>query len=87
MFAKEVQPIIEYCIDHRGSLPSVFSYRGSADRNVVRFLINELGRIGDVTAIPTLQAVANNQEFGKDAIAAIKLIQTAARGQGVPTLQ
>src|SRR6185312_9709164 len=42
LFAKEVQPIVDYCIDHRDSLPSVFSYGGSADRDVVRFLINVL---------------------------------------------
>src|SRR5207245_1936576 len=47
MFAKEVQPIVAYCIHHRESLPSVFSYGGIADRNVIRFLINVLGRIGD----------------------------------------
>ena len=72
MFAKEVQPIVEYCIRHRESLPSVFSYGGSADRNVIRFLINVLGRIGDVTAIAALQEIADDPEFGRDAIAAIE---------------
>ncbi len=80
-FAKDVRPIVEYCITHRESLPSVFRYGGSANRNLIRFLIDTLGRIGDATAIPTLQAIVDDREFGKDAIQAIKSIQKTIMAQ------
>ena len=75
MFAKEVRPIVEYCITQRESLPSVFRYGGSADRDVIRFLIHTLGKIGDETANPTLRSIVDDREFGKDSIQAIESIQ------------
>src|SRR6266540_3879823 len=75
MFAKEVRPIVEYCIIHRESLPSLFQHGGSTDRNVIRFLLGALGSIGDDSAIPTLQEIVDDREFGKDAIQAIESIR------------
>ncbi len=75
MFPKEVRSIVEQCITDRESLPSVFRHGGSANRDVIRFLIHTLEKIGDATSISTLQPLVDDREFGKDAVQAIKSIQ------------
>jgi len=74
-FPEEIRPILEQCIPNKELLPTVFGYGGSRDRNVIRFLIDALGKIGSNTSIPVLQAIVDDSEFGKDAIQAIELIR------------
>lgn len=81
-FAKEIRPILEQCITDRESLPTIFRYGGSCDRNVIRFLIEALGTIGDAATVLKLQLIADDPEFGRHAIQAIQSIQKNAMPQG-----
>lgn len=74
-FSPEVQQILMQCIGHKDSLPSIFSHGGSSNRDLLPFLVETLGRIGDAAAIPTLQAIAEERNVGKAAILAIQAIQ------------
>lgn len=74
-FPGQIRPIVEHCLAHRELLPSLFRYKGAVDSSTIRFLIGALGRIADPMAIPTLEQIADDPEFGRDAIQAIKSIQ------------
>ncbi len=86
-FPGQIRPIVENCLAHRESLPSLFGYKGAVDSSTIRFLIGTLGRIADPVAMPTLEQIADDLEFGRDAIQAIESIQKRtmtqqmARGQ------
>ncbi len=75
LFASELGPILEYCLANRGSLPTIFRRGGGDSRGLVRFVIDGLARIGAAGTLPVLRAMADDQEFGKDAIGAIQAIQ------------
>lgn len=51
--------------------------RDAVNQCLIRFLISVLGEVGDVTSIPAPQSIADDFEFEKDAIEAIKSIQRA----------
>jgi hypothetical protein len=77
-FAKELKPILEQCVVNRGLLPTVFPYGGSREREVIRFVIAALGKVGHITSVPVLRALIDDTDFGRDAIQAIELIQKGA---------
>ena len=77
-FPEEIRHIVETCLEHRETLPSVFQYGGSRDRDLIRFLIDLLGKTGASSAIPLLESIVENAEFGTDCIRAITDIQKRA---------
>jgi hypothetical protein len=74
-FPDQVCPILETCLLHRDSLPSLFQYGGSKDQRVVHFLIATMRSIAGMTAVPLFQTLAENAEYGRGAIDAIEAIQ------------
>ena len=55
----------------------MFNYGGSRDRNVISYLIDVLGTVGDENSIRLLQTLIDDSEFGKHAIQAIQSIRTS----------
>jgi len=74
-FADQVRPILQCCLEHRHSLPSIFRYGGSQDPGVTHFLIDGLGKVGDGASISILQPLVDDPQCGKDAIEAIRSIR------------
>ena len=69
--------VVEDCLRERESLPTVFNCAGSRDRNVISYLIDVLGTVGDENSIRLLQTLIDDLEFGKHAIQAIESIRTS----------
>jgi hypothetical protein len=74
-YPKEAKPLLEYSLQNRKSLTSVFKWGGSRDEAVLRFVIESLGLIGDKNTIQLLQHVSDDPKFGANAIAAIRKIR------------
>ena len=74
-YAHEIRPIVEDCIRERESLPTVFNYGGSRDRTVVSYLIDVLGKTGNVNSISLLQELVDDPDLGQDAIHAVESIR------------
>lgn len=75
MFPDQIRPIFEACLARREFLSSVFRYGGSLNRNVIRYLISTLAKMAGTAVILTLEAMVDDNEFGKDAVQAIEDIQ------------
>jgi hypothetical protein len=80
-FAADARPILEHCIAHRDSLPTIFRHGGGRDRSVVPFLIHALGRVGNFSSIAVLRPLCDDRELGRDAIGAIGSLQKVALPQ------
>jgi len=79
-FPSEIGEILEQCIKNRESLTSLFQNgSGNRDGNIVRFLIRISPQVDTSTMITTLRQIADDPEFGKDAIDAIESIQRTAK--------
>ena len=81
LYPDDMRPIVEDCLRERESLSSVFSYGGSRNRNVISYLIDVLGTVGDENSIRLLQTLIDDLEFGKHAIQAIESIRTSVAHQ------
>ena len=78
IYPDDIRAIVEDCLRERKSLPTVFNYGGSRDRNVVSYLIDVLGRVGDENSARLLQTLIDDLECGKHAILAIESIRKSA---------
>ena len=77
LYPNEVRALVADCLRERESLPTVFNYGGSRDRNVLSYLIDVLGRVGNETSARFLQSLIDDVELGKYAITAIHSIRKA----------
>lgn len=74
-FPDQVRTIVETCLAHRESLPSLFPHAGSVDCGMIHFLIETVAKVGDATSIPLLREMADDREFGNQSINAIESIE------------
>ncbi len=77
-YPQAIRPIIEDCIRQREALPTVFGYGGSRNRQVVPYLIDVLGTIGNENSARLLEQLVDDLEFGRDALRAIDSIRRRA---------
>ena len=77
LYPDDMRRVVEDCLRERESLPTVFNCGGSRDRNVISYLIDVLGTVGDENSIRLLQTLIDDSEFGKHAIQAIQSIRTS----------
>ena len=77
LYPDDMRRVVEDCLRERESLPTVFNYGGSRDRNVISYLIDVSGTVGDENSIRLLQTLIDDSEFGKHAIQAIQSIRTS----------
>ena len=77
-FSNEVRPILEWSLQHRDSLTSLFP--GPERENRACKIINMLGMIGNVETIELLQTYTEDEVLGRHAISAIKQLSARLRG-------
>lgn len=77
-FADELSPVLEHCIRHPDSLPTLFQRGGSANNEVLRFVIHCVATLGRETGISALRPLVDDPKFGKDAIGAIEVLHKRA---------
>ena len=73
-YSCQVKGILEKSLLYRETLPSIFQSGGSPNPEVTRFIIDALGKIGDSQSKRLLLAIADDQQFGRDAVAAAEAI-------------
>lgn len=78
-FPTQVCQILDSSLRQRASLTSLFNWGGACDHSLIQFAIRTLGELGSVANLPTLNSIADDKAFGKDAVAAIARIQTRLR--------
>ena len=76
-YPDDMRLVVEDCLRERESLPTVFNCGGSRNRNVISYLIDVLGAVGDENSIRLLQTLIDDLEFGRHAIQAIESIRTS----------
>ena len=81
MFPTQLKPMWDRCLKERQALPTVFNCGGSRDENAVRFVIERLKKYGDRGSKQFLMEVADDPNFGRDAIAAAEAIEARLHGQ------
>ena len=54
LYQDDMRRVVEDCLRERESLPTVFNYGGSRDRNVISYLIDVSGTVGDENSIRVL---------------------------------
>ena len=75
---QEARPLLEYSLQNRRTLSSVFNWGGSKDEALMKFVIESLGRIGNENTVRLLQDIADDPKFGAHAIVAIRRIRESA---------
>jgi hypothetical protein len=80
-FPTAARYIIQACLKHPDSLPSIFPAFPGSHRDAIRFLITTLGELPDPSSIPILQELSDDPDFGADAVRAVEAIQRAALSQ------
>ena len=74
-YPDEIRPLLEDGLRDRGTLPTVFNNGGSRDPEVLEYLVDILGRIGDGSTVQLLTTVMDDPELGRQAISAIESIR------------
>ena len=69
-FPDEVRQILQWSVQHRDALTSVFPGPEQEDRS--RKIINMLGGVGNTETVELLHAFTDDQTLGRSAIDAIK---------------
>jgi hypothetical protein len=75
-FPRQVRQLLEFSLENRSQLTSIFMWGGAKDSRLIRFVISSLGRLGAASSLGPLKAVGEDPEFGADAIAAIDKINS-----------
>ncbi len=79
-YPDQIRPLLEDCLRNRAGLPTVFNHGGSRDPQVLLYLIDVLGRVGEESTAQLLCTVMDDPELGRRAISAIESIRKTRTG-------